>query len=244
MTRYHRIRWLSTLTALLLALLTLNVALAGSLRRVPLPVLDKDSAVAPLQTAVLAGGCFWGVQGVFQHVRGVLSVVAGYAGGDQSSAHYHMVSTGTTGHAEAVEIKFDAQVISYADILRIFFAVVHDPTELNRQGPDVGSQYRSAIFYASETQADIARAYITQLEKARVFARPIVTRVDPLRGFYPAEDAHQDFLIKYPDSPYIVINDLPKISALKTSFPEYYREQPVRVTDTAIAITVSGSTPH
>lgn len=244
MTRYHRIRWLSTLTALLLALLTLNVAFAGSLRRVPLPVLDKDSAVAPLQTAVLAGGCFWGVQGVFQHVRGVLSVVAGYTGGDQSSAHYHMVSTGTTGHAEAVEIKFDAQVISYADILRIFFAVVHDPTELNRQGPDVGSQYRSAIFYASQTQADIARAYIAQLEKGRVFPRPIVTRVDPLRGFYPAEDAHQDFLIKYPDSPYIVINDLPKIGALKTSFPEYYREQPVRVTDTAIAITVSGSTPH
>jgi peptide-methionine (S)-S-oxide reductase len=242
MTTSHRIGWLTTSTALLLGLLTLNSALAGNPRRIPAPVLDKENAAAPLQTAVLAGGCFWGVQGVFQHVRGVLSVVSGYAGGDKSTAHYHMVSTGTTGHAEAVEIKFDSQVISYADILHIFFAVVHDPTELNRQGPDIGPQYRSAIFYASETQADIARAYIAQLEKAHVFPRPIETRVDALRGFYPAEDAHQDFLIKYPDSPYIVINDLPKISALKTSFPEYYRDQPVRVTASAIAVTVSGST--
>ena len=227
--------------ALILCLSTMCDAFADSAQRLPAPTLDGPKSVAPLQTVVLAGGCFWGVQGVFQHVRGVRRVLAGYAGGDESTAHYHMVSSGTTGHAESVEITFDPQVISYGEILRIFFSVVHDPTELNRQGPDVGSQYRSAIFYRDDTQAAIARAYIAQLDQARLFKRSIVTRVDPLKGFYLAEDTHQDFLIKYPASPYIVVNDLPKIANLKALFPQDYREQPVRATDSAIAVTIEGS---
>ena len=223
---------------LILGAAALSPALADSTARLPAPTLDAPKAAGALQTAVLAGGCFWGVQGVFQHVRGVRSVLAGYAGGDAGTAHYHLVSSGTTGHAESVEIRFDPQAISYGEILRIFFSVVHDPTELNRQGPDVGSQYRSVIFYRDEMQAAIARAYIVQLDKARVFRQPIVTRLDPLRAFYRAEEAHQDFLINYPDSPYIVINDLPKIAALKALFADDYREQPIRATDSAIPITI------
>ena len=223
-----RIKFASCLTALLVGLLA-QVALADSTQRLPPPIQDEPKTGARLETAVLAGGCFWGVQGVFQHVRGVRSVLAGYAGGVKATAHYDQVSTGTTGHAESVEVSFDPRAISYGEILQIFFSVVHDPTELNRQGPDEGPQYRSSIFYANDAQAAIARAYIAQLEAAHVFQHPIVTRVDSLKGFYPAEDAHQDFLLNYPDNPYIVENDLPKVSALKGLFPQIYREQPVRV---------------
>jgi peptide-methionine (S)-S-oxide reductase len=231
-------RIVSVAGALVLGVTSTHSALADSAARLPAPTLDTPRSAGPLQTAVLAGGCFWGVQGVFQHVRGVRRVLSGYAGGAESTAHYHMVSSGTTGHAESVEIRFDPQAISYGEILRIFFSVVQDPTELNRQGPDVGSQYRSEIFYRDDMQASIARAYIAQLDKARAFKRPIVTRVDPLKGFYPAEEAHQDFLIKYPESPYILINDLPKLEALKALFADDYRDQPVRATDSAISITI------
>jgi len=193
----------------------------------PAPALDQPLAAGQLQTAVLAGGCFWGVQGVFQHVKGVQRVLSGYAGGEQATATYEQVSTDRTGHAESVEITFDPAQISYGEVLRIFFSVAHDPTELNRQGPDTGTQYRSAIFYADESQQRIAQAYISQLEKARAFARPIVTRVDPLKGFYRAEAYHQDFLVHNPTYPYIVINDLPKIVNLKRLFPDQYREKPV-----------------
>jgi peptide-methionine (S)-S-oxide reductase len=183
----------------------------------------------PLQTAVLAGGCFWGTQGVFEHVKGVRQVLAGYSGGAKATADYEMVSTGTTGHAESIQIIFDPAVISYADILQVFFSVAHDPTELNRQGPDTGTQYRSEIFFANESQQKIALAYIAQLEQAHVFRHPIATRVDPLKGFYPAEGYHQDFLVRNPRYPYIVYNDLPKIANLKRELPQIYVDQPVLV---------------
>jgi peptide-methionine (S)-S-oxide reductase len=207
-------------------------AAAESAVVIPAPVLDTPKAAGPLQTAVLAGGCFWGVQGVYEHVRGVRTVLSGYSGGDKATADYEAVSRGGTGHAESVEIRFDPKQISYGEILRIFFSVVHDPTQLDRQGPDSGTQYRSSIFYASESQRKIAQAYIAQLERAKVFGRPIVTRVDPLRRFYAAEDYHQDFLQRNPDHPYIVINDLPKIENLRRVFPASYRELPLTVTDT------------
>ena len=191
------------------------------------PAVDNPRAAGPMQTAVLAGGCFWGVQGVYQYTKGVKKVLSGYSGGDRSTAQYEKVGTGTTGHAESVEIVFDPKEISYGEILRIYFSVAHDPTELNRQGPDVGTQYRSAIFYADAQQKRIADAYIAQLDKARAFRGPIVTRVDPLKGFYAAEAYHQDFLILNPSYPYIVINDLPKIVNLKRLFPEQYRDKPV-----------------
>ncbi len=178
---------------------------------------------------MLAGGCFWGVQGVFQHVKGVSQVLAGYAGGEKATAVYEMVGTGETGHAESVQIKFDPAQVSYGQILRIFFSVAHDPTELDRQGPDEGTQYRSAIFYADAEQRRIAEAYIAQLGKAGLFAAPIVTRVDALKGFYAAEGYHQDFLVRNPTYPYIVINDLPKVANLKRLFPDSWREQPVTV---------------
>ena len=199
---------------------------------VPPPAVDQPLAAGELQTAVLAGGCFWGVQGVFQHVKGVAQVLAGYAGGEQATAVYEVVSTGETGHAESVQIKFDPAQISYGEILRIFFSVAHDPTELNRQGPDEGTQYRSAIFYADASQQQIAKAYIAQLDGAGTFAHPIATRLDPLKGFFPAEAYHQDFLIHNPTYPYIVFNDLPKIANLKQLFPDEYREQPVTVATT------------
>jgi peptide-methionine (S)-S-oxide reductase len=191
------------------------------------PALDNPKAPGAPQTAVIAGGCFWGVQGVFEHVRGVQRVVAGYAGGDRSTAHYDTVSSGTTGHAESVKITFDPAVLSYGQILQIAFSVVHDPTQLNRQGPDVGTQYRSAIFYADDSQKQIAEAYISQLDKSHAFSRPIVTRVDLLKGFFPAEDYHQDYLIHNPYAPYIAINDLPKIENLKRTFAELYSGRPV-----------------
>jgi len=177
----------------------------------------------------LAGGCFWGVQAVFQHTKGVTSAVSGYAGGDAKTAHYEVVGTGRTGHAESVAVTFDPRQISYGRILQIYFSVAHNPTELNRQGPDVGTQYRSAIFYADDEQRRVAGAYIAQLDKAHVFNAPIVTRLEPLHGFYPAENYHQDFAVLHPSYPYIVFNDLPKVENLKRLFPHDYRDTPVTV---------------
>ncbi|HEY3783731.1 MAG TPA: peptide-methionine (S)-S-oxide reductase MsrA [Steroidobacteraceae bacterium] len=196
---------------------------------IPPPAVDNARTAGPSETAVLSGGCFWGVQGVYEHVRGVQKVVAGYAGGDRATAHYDLVSTGTTGHAESVQITFDPAQISYGDILHIFFSVVHDPTQLDRQGPDTGSQYRSDIEYSNETQQHIALAYIAQLNAAHAFPRSIVTRVDPLKGFYAAEGYHQDYMTHNPNTPYIAINDLPKVRNLQRIFPAYYSGRPVLV---------------
>jgi peptide-methionine (S)-S-oxide reductase len=195
----------------------------------PAPLLDEPAGQRQSEVAVLAGGCFWGVQGVFQHVKGVNQAVSGYAGGSQETAEYETVSSGKTGHAESVQITFDPQQISYGRLLQIYFAVAHDPTELNRQGPDVGSQYRSAIFPTSAEQARVAQAYIDQLNQAGVFKAPIVTRVEPDKTFYPAEAYHQDFLTRNPRHPYIVINDLPKIENLQRTQPDVYRAEPVLV---------------
>lgn len=216
----------------LLGALTLTwhlVSCAAEPANVPPPAMDSPRAAGPPQTAVLSGGCFWGVQGVYEHVRGVQKVIAGYAGGNPATAHYDLVSTGTTGHAESVQITFDPGQISYGEILRIFFSVVHDPTQLDRQGPDTGSQYRSDIEYTSDTQKRIAVAYIAQLEAAHVFPRPIVTRVDALKGFYAAESYHQDYMIHNPTSLYIALNDLPKVRNLQRAFPDYYSGHPVLV---------------
>ena len=189
----------------------------------PNPKLDGPAAQAKgQQTAVLAGGCFWGVQAVFQHVRGVVSATSGYSGGPAAAAEYEVVSSGTTGHAESVKIVYDPSQITYGQLLKVFFSVAHDPTELNRQGPDMGTQYRSAIFYANDAQKRIAQAYIAQLDSAKLFAQPIVTQVVPLKAFYPAEDYHQNYLARHPDSPYIVINDLPKLAHLREQFPKLY----------------------
>jgi peptide-methionine (S)-S-oxide reductase len=195
------------------------------------PAVDNPKAAGPPQSAVLAGGCFWGVQGVFEHVRGVQKVIAGYAGGDKATAQYETVSSGTTGHAESVKIIFDPSEISYGQLLQIAFSVVHDPTQLNRQGPDVGSQYRSAVFYADDAQKRIAEAYISQLDQSHAFSRPIVTRVDPLKGFYAAEDYHQDYLIHNPNVPYIAYFDMPKVENFKRTFPELYSGHPVLAHD-------------
>jgi len=194
------------------------------------PLLDNARAPGPLQTAVISGGCFWGVQGVFQHVRGVHRVVAGYAGGNAATAQYDTVSTGTTGHAESVEITFDPAEVSYGQILQIAFSVVEDPTQRDQQGPDVGPQYRSEVFYVDDMQKRIAESYIKQLDAAHVFPRPIATRVDPLKGFYPAEAHHQDYLFHNPDQPYIAAYDVPKVNNFKRVFPELYSPKPVLTT--------------
>jgi peptide-methionine (S)-S-oxide reductase len=194
---------------------------------IPVPALDNPKAAGPLEKAVLAGGCFWGVQGVYQRVRGVRSALSGYAGGTKATADYEAVSRGDTGHAESVEITFDPKELSYGEVLQIYFSVVHDPTQLDRQGPDTGPQYRSNIFYAGEAQRRIAKAYIAQLEKAKAFRRPIVTRVDPLGAFYPAEAYHQDYLLEHPREPYIVVHDLPKLENLRKMFPARVSERPV-----------------
>ncbi len=201
---------------------------AEEARLIPPPAVDEP-ARSDQEVAVLAGGCFWGVQGVFQHVKGVSSAVSGYDGGDKATAHYDMTSRGDTGHAESVRVTFSPSEISYGRILQIYFSVVHDPTELNRQGPDEGTQYRSAIFPANDEQASIAKAYIAQLNRAHVFNAAIVTKIEPGRTFYAAEDYHQDFLARNPSYPYIVFNDLPKIEALKRLFPDVYRSNPVLV---------------
>jgi peptide-methionine (S)-S-oxide reductase len=199
-------------------------------RVVPLPAIDMPAPTADgSQKAVFSGGCFWGVQGVYQHVRGVKQAVSGYAGGARSTAQYETVSTGSTGHAESVEITYDPKQVSYGQLLQIFFSVVHDPTQLNGQGHDIGTQYRSAIFPVDATQQRVADSYIAQLNKAGVFNKPIVTRTDALKGFYAAEDYHQDYLTLHPNQPYIAFNDLPKVENLKRLFPSEYREKPVLV---------------
>lgn len=206
-----------------------NSALASSEARVIPPFAPGSTTTtssATTEVAVLAGGCFWGVQGVYQHVRGVSNAVSGYAGGDKITAVYQIIGSGMTGHAEAVQITFDPRQISYADLLQVYFSVAHDPTQLNRQGPDTGTQYRSAIFPVNEDQARIAKAYIAQLNQARVFKAAIATKIEPGRTFYPAENYHQDFLMRNPTHPYIVINDLPKIDDLKKVFPKLYRATP------------------
>lgn len=198
-------------------------------RAVPPPTTDEQAATAPREVAILAGGCFWGVQGVFQHVDGIVSAVSGYAGGAADTAQYQSVGSGSTGHAEAVQITYDPRRISFGRLLQIYFSVAHDPTERDRQGPDVGPQYRSAIFPVTADQARIARAYIDQLNAARVFAAPIATTVESGRQFYPAEAYHQDYLTRHPDQPYIAINDLPKLTDLQRLFPNVYRAAPVLV---------------
>ena len=200
-----------------------------SARLVPPPAVDTQPGVGTQEVAILAGGCFWGVQAVYQHLTGVTRAVSGYAGGQQRTAEYELVTTGRTGHAESVEIRFDPREISYGRLLQVFFSVAHDPTELNRQGPDVGPQYRSAIFPTTDEQAAIAKAYIAQLNQARAFNKPVVTTVEPGHAFYTAEPEHQDFLENNPRHPYIVINDLPKLDDLKRIFPERYRAKPVLV---------------
>ena len=189
----------------------------------PNPVVDTPAATAKgTETAVLAGGCFWGVEAVFEHVKGVTQVVSGYSGGTKETAEYEKVSSGATRHAESVQITYDPSRITYGQLLRVFFSVAHNPTELNRQGPDTGPQYRSAIFYANAEQQRVAQAYIAQLGAARTFSRPIVTQVVPMEAFYPAEEYHQDYVVKNPYQPYIVINDLPKIADLQRQFPSLY----------------------
>lgn len=227
----HRIGILTLVTALAGAGIY-KCAQADSIdKAVPVASVDAPKASAPAsETAVLAGGCFWGMQGVFEHVRGVTKVVAGYSGGAKATAIYELVGTETTGHAESVQITFDPRVVSFGEILRVYFSVAHDPTELNRQGPDTGSSYRSEIFFASPMQEKIARAYVGQLAAAHTYDAPIVTKIEKLNGFYPAEGYHQDFLIHNPTYPYIVFNDLPKIGALKRVLPAMYRDKPVMLT--------------
>ncbi len=195
----------------------------------PDPVVDQQNVGDEPQVAVLAGGCFWGVQAVFQHTKGVQLALSGYSGGMKTNPTYEEVTTGRTGHAESVQIKYNPREISYGQILKIFFSVVHDPTQLDRQGPDVGTHYRSAIFYSNDEQKKIAEAYIAQLGQAGVFKSPIVTKVGPLVAFYPAEGYHQDYAIKHPTQPYIAIHDLPKVDNLKRLFAYMYRPNPVTV---------------
>ncbi|TAN02687.1 MAG: peptide-methionine (S)-S-oxide reductase [Rhizobiaceae bacterium] len=202
---------------------------AQDARTIPVPTIDEPAGAGHSEVAVLAGGCFWGVQGVFQHVKGVEQAVSGYAGGGKATADYETVSTGTTGHAESVKITFDPHKISYGKLLQIYFSVVQDPTELNRQGPDDGTQYRSTIFPQDAEQAKVAKTYIAQLDKAHVFGAKIVTTIEPGKAFYPAEGYHQNFLVRHPDYPYIVINDQPKVANLKRFFPQEYRGQAVLV---------------
>lgn len=209
-------------TAILLggALLTLLPPSAAAARFPDPPATEGIPATATTETAVFAGGCFWGVDGVFKNVKGVSKVVSGYSGGAKSTAHYEIVSTGTTGHAESVQITFDPKQVTFGQLLKVYFSVAHDPTELNRQGPDSGTQYRSAIFYTSDEQKRIAESYVAELNSAHVFRRPIVTQIVPLNAFYPAEAHHQNYLALHPDQPYIAINDLPKVENLRKHYPE------------------------
>jgi peptide-methionine (S)-S-oxide reductase len=205
-------------------------AAAEQAQVVPPPMKDEPlAATSGTETVVLSGGCFWGVQGVFQHTKGVVRAVSGYSGGEKDTAIYEVVSSGTTGHAESVEVTYDPSKVSYGQLLQIYFSVAHDPTELNYQGPDHGTQYRSAIWTTSESQADVAKAYIAQLDAAKAFDAPIVTQVNPLQAFYPAEDYHQDYATLHPESAYIAYNDLPKIANLKKLFPDLYLEKPTLV---------------
>ena len=216
-----------------LAAVTLSFALAACgladaadrTFNLPAPAVDAPlAATKGTQTLVLAGGCFWGVDAVFKHVKGVTSVTSGYSGGEQKTADYETVSTGTTGHAESVDIVYDPSQVTVGQLLQVFFSVAHDPTQLNRQGPDHGTQYRSAIFYQGDEQKRVADAYIAQLQAAKIYSGPIVTQVTPLKAFYPAESYHQDYLKLHPNQPYIVINDMPKVEALKAKLPAMYRD--------------------
>ncbi len=207
--------------------LSLTACNARAASRAPIPAANADVALTSQPgkaKAVFAGGCFWGTQSVFERVKGVIDTSAGYAGGSASTATYDQVTTETTGHAESVEVVYDPSKITYGQLLRIFFSVAHDPTQLNRQGPDVGTSYRSAIFYENDDQKRIAQAYIAQLDAAKVFPKPIVTEVTPLKGFYRAEDYHQDYALHNPDNPYILVCDRPKVEALKAQFPELFRD--------------------
>ncbi len=231
------IRLLATVAALLTGCVMLSAGSASAQEglEIPAPTLDEAAATAKSEVAVLAGGCFWGVQGVFQHVDGVTNVVSGYAGGEAQTAQYEMVGSGATGHAETVKITFDPSKISYGRILQIYFSVAHDPTQLNRQGPDVGTQYRSAVFPTSDEQAKVAKAYIAELDQAKLYGAAIVTKIEPGHDFYPAEAYHQDFLTLNPTYPYIVYNDLPKIDNLKRLFPKLYRDDPVLVSEAGLS---------
>jgi len=201
---------------------------AAAARVIPISQVDVPASQG-LQTAVFAGGCFWGVQAVFQHVQGVTQAVSGYAGGTVPNPTYEQVSSGSTGHAEAVRVTFDPARVSYATLLRIFFSVALDPTQVNRQGPDIGTQYRSGLFVNGPEQERVARAYVVQLNQAHVFTKPIATRVDPLQAFYPAEAYHQDYLVRHPDQLYIAVHDMPKVEALKAQFPQVWRDVPATV---------------
>jgi peptide-methionine (S)-S-oxide reductase len=237
MPRSRILAALALLTVLAAGIIGLRImpSSAESARVIAPPVLDEPAGQAATEVAVLAGGCFWGVQGVFQHVEGVTSAVSGYAGGAKETAEYDKVGSGRTGHAEAVRINYDPRKVSYGRLLQIYFSVAHDPTELNRQGPDVGTQYRSTIFPASEAQAKVAKAYIDQLDQAHAFGAKIVTTIEPGRTFYPAEAYHQDYLTLHPNQPYIAINDLPKVANLKHLFAESYRAEPVLVAKTGLS---------
>jgi peptide-methionine (S)-S-oxide reductase len=208
---------------------SIGASAAESAVKIPPPAIDASPAPGKLATAVVAGGCFWGVQGVYQHLKGVKKVLSGYAGGERASADYESVSAGDSGHAESVQIVYDPAQVTYGQILQVFFSVVHDPTQLNRQGPDTGTQYRSAIFYSDDSQKKIADAYIAQLNAAGVYPRRIVTRVDPLNGFFVAEDYHQDYLLNHPAQPYIVIHDLPKVRNFQRMLPALYNPRAVTV---------------
>jgi peptide-methionine (S)-S-oxide reductase len=220
----------------LLALPPLMQAHSEAAVKIAAPAIDEQGPASGLETAVIAGGCFWGVQAVYQHTKGVTKALSGYAGGAKKDADYQTVSSSRTGHAEAVQVTFDPRVISYGKILQIYFSVAHNPTQLNYQGPDHGPQYRSEIFPQSEEQAKVAKAYIAQLDAAKAFAKPIVTKTAAIQAaFYPAEDYHQDYATLHPHQPYIMFNDAPKVANLKVQFPELYREKPVLVADAAAA---------
>ncbi len=221
----HRLLSLTLIAAtLVLPLAGCKADAATPTRRFPLAQHDTHLAAGPLQTAVFAGGCFWGTQSVFERVKGVRKTVVGYAGGAANTASYDQVTTETTGHAESVEVTYDPSVITYGGLLRIFFSVAHDPTQLNRQGPDEGTSYRSAIFFSTPQQQQLAQAYVRQLDAAHLFAQPIVTQIVPLKGFYKGEDYHQDYALRNPDSRYIQICDVPKIAALKATYPELFMD--------------------
>jgi len=216
-------RFLRLCVLLSVGMLAAVMACSASDTSFPNPVADAPIAASKgEQTAVVAGGCFCGIQAVFQHVKGVINATSGYSGGGSNTAEYELVSSGDTGHAESVKITYDPSQITYGELLRVFFSVAHDPTQLNRQGPDSGSQYRSVIFYNSDEQKRIAEAYMAQLDKARIFPRPIVTQVVPLQAFYPAEAYHQNYAANHPNNPYIVYNDAPKVAHLHQEFPELY----------------------
>jgi len=212
------------LSAVLLG--TVGCYAGESYKMVPPPAMDASLASTKgQQTAVFAGGCFWGIQAVFQHVKGVVKATSGYSGGEKKTAEYELVSTGETGHAESVQVVYDPSQVTYGQLLRVFFSVAHDPTQLNRQGPDSGTQYRSVIFYASDEQKRVADTYITQLNQAKVYSAPIVTQVVPLKAFYPAEAYHQDYATLHPDQPYIMYNDAPKVAHLKQELPDLYKSK-------------------